>query len=225
MAAEVRKSGRQDRPAAAFCGVGSSPSAALPSHPSPREFFTVDLRGLRAALTAHAAAAGMTESDVLRGALAAALHDAAGSLDDPTPAGAQTCSRLPLVKLSTRLPRAKAEQLDRHARAAGLSRGAYLSRLIEGAPPVVAAADRAAGAAALGASAAELALLSRDITRLTLLLRQGDVESAKRCRDRLDTLDADVRVHLDRAAAVLADLAPPRARARRHPLAPRRTGP
>ena len=44
-----------------------------------REFFTVDLRGLRAALTARAAEAGMTESDLLRSTWAVALRDRAGA--------------------------------------------------------------------------------------------------------------------------------------------------
>jgi hypothetical protein len=137
---------------------------------------------------------------------------------DPAPSGeGPSASRL---KLSARLPRSAAERLDHQARAAGLSRGAYLARLIDRAPPVIASTDRAACAAALSASAAELALLSRDITRLTLLLRQGDVDSAKQYRHHLDTLDADVRAHLDLAAAALADLVPRRTRERRHPLAP-----
>jgi hypothetical protein len=41
--------------------------------PMAREYFTVDLRGLRAALAARAAERRMTESDVLRSALAVAL--------------------------------------------------------------------------------------------------------------------------------------------------------
>jgi len=41
--------------------------------PVAREYFTVDLRGLRAALTASAARDGVTESHVLRSALAVAL--------------------------------------------------------------------------------------------------------------------------------------------------------
>jgi hypothetical protein len=193
-----------------------------PTAPPPREFFTVDLRGLRAALSARAAATRATESDVLRSALAAALHDASAVPQGPVPS--VTDPSPSQLKLSTRLPRSAAERLDRQARAAGLSRGAYLTRLINGAPPVVASSDKAAYAAALSASAAELALLSRDITRLTLLLRQGDLESAKQYRHLLDTLDAEVRAHLDLAAAVLADLAPQRT-ARRHPLAPRRSIP
>ncbi|MDH4060238.1 MAG: ribbon-helix-helix protein, CopG family, partial [Aquincola sp.] len=110
-----------------------------------REFFTVDLRGLRAALTARAASQGVTESDVLRSALAAALgSDACGVTFEPTsqidasPSGAS-------IKLSVRLPRPDAHRLDHHARAAGLSRGAYLGRLIQGAPPVMASGDRSAG--------------------------------------------------------------------------------
>jgi hypothetical protein len=211
---ELQRNVRQDRPPAAFCGVAPRTSA--------REFFTVDLRGLRAALSARAAATGATESDVLRSALAAALHDAPAVPQGPVPSVAVPSTSL--LKLSTRLTRSAAERLDRQARAAGLSRGAYLTSLIDSAPPVVASTDKAACAAALSASAAELALLSRDITRLTLLLRQGDLESAKQYRHLLDTLDDDVRAHLDLAAAVLADLAPRRA-ARCHPLAPRRSTP
>jgi predicted HicB family RNase H-like nuclease len=172
-----------------------------------REFFTVDLRGLRAALTSRAASQGVTESDVLRSALAATLDSGAivqSRENDESHAEGS-------VKLSVRLPRRVVQRLDHQARAAGLSRGAYLSRLIDGAPPVTASADRAAGAAALSASAAELAQLSRDINHLTQLLRRGAVEAARPYRERLDTLDADVRAHLDQAALTLALLSSSRA--------------
>lgn len=46
-----------------------------------REYFTVDLRGLRAALSARAARDGPTESDVLRSSVAVAF----GELDVPSP--------------------------------------------------------------------------------------------------------------------------------------------
>ena len=219
---KVEKDGWQDRPPAAFCGVSSRAGAALSPRASTREFFTVDLRGLRAALTARAAATGMTESDVLRSALAFALRDSPVAVSDSTTCAPDPSPQRPLIKLSNRLTRAAAERLDRHACAAGLSRGAYLTRLINGAPPVIASTDRATSAAALRTSAAELAVLSRDINHLTQLLRRGVVEPAKQYDGRLATLDADVRVHLDLAAAVLADLAPPRTRARQHQLAPHR---
>jgi hypothetical protein len=184
-----------------------------------REFFTVDLRGLRAALSRRATETGLTESDVLRSALAVALNDD-GSHRQYTPAISDASEPEPQIKLSVRILRPVAERLDRKARAAGLSRGAYLTGLINGAPAVVAATDRRAGFAALSASAAELALLSRDINHLTHLLRRGEVRAAQEYQARLDSLDADVRQHLDRSAAALAELAPPQAHARRILLGP-----
>ena len=188
---------------------------------TPGEFFTVDLRGLRAALSHRATETGLTESDVLRSALAAALGDGRSDpLNEPA-TGAAGASQ-PQVKLSVRIPCPAAERLDRKARAAGLSRGAYLTGLINGAPAVVAAPDRRAGFIALSASAAELALLSRDIHHLTHLLRSGEFRPAQEYRERLQTLDADVRQHLDRSAAALAEFAPPQTRARRIHLGPGR---
>jgi hypothetical protein len=182
---------------------------------SSRQFFTVDLRGLRAALTARAASQGVTESDVLRSALAAALgSDACRAAVEPP--GQNDASHIDgSIKLSVRLPRPAAHRLDHQALAAGLSRGAYLSRLIQGAPPVVASADRRAGFAALSASSTELAVLSRDINHLTQLLRRGALDAARQYRDRLDTLDADVRAHLDLAGLALAELSTTQVRAGR----------
>ncbi len=96
---------------------------------TPREFFTVDLRGLRAALSRRATEAGITESDVLRSALAVALGDGGG---DPlnSPAIGDASASQPQVKLSVRITCPAAERLDSKARAAGLSRGAYLAGLI-----------------------------------------------------------------------------------------------
>ena len=194
--------------------------------PMAREYFTVDLRGLRAALAARAAERRMTESDVLRSALAAALdaYPSTGVTDDiavgdgPPPT--------PQVKLSVRLTRLVSQRLDRQARAAGLSRGAYLTRLIDGAPPVTASADRKAAAAALSQSSAELAVLSRDINHLTQLVRRGAMDAALQYRGRLEHLDGDVRSHLDRAATVLAEFASVRIGGRRSaPVAAQRRSP
>jgi hypothetical protein len=186
-----------------------------------REFFTVDLRGLRAALSRRAVQSCCTESDVLRSALAMALND--GTSDSPNlPVTVDAFASKSQVKLSVRIACPAVMRLDRQARAAGLSRGAYLTGLIDGAPAVVAATDRRAGFAALSASAAELALLSRDINHLTHLLRSGESRAAQAYRERLETLDSDVRQHLDRSAAALAELAPPRAHARRVHLGPHR---
>jgi hypothetical protein len=183
--------------------------------PVAREFFTVDLRGLRAALSARAAHTGLTESDVLRSALAAALGNTDCMAEVASPSAADRPSFINQIKLSLRLPRGVADRLNRHARAAGLSRGAYLSRLIEGALPVLASTDRAAGIAALSASANEVALLSRDINHLTHLLRGGSTDAARQYTERLEALDADVRAHLALAAATLAAVSPARRAASR----------
>ncbi len=117
-------------------------------------------------------------------------------------------SRAPVdqIKLSVRLPRIAASRLDRNVRAAGLSRGVYLTRLIDGAPPVVALSDRAAMLNALNASSNELALLSRDINHLTRLLRQGSIAAAREYAARHESLDSVVQAHLGLAAPVLAEL-------------------
>jgi len=97
--------------------------------------------------------------------------------------------------------------------------------LIDGAPPVIASADRAAGFAALSASATELAVLSRDINHLTRLLRRGTIEAARQYRERLENLDGDVRLHLDKAAATLAELSSARGANRPPALTTRRRSP
>jgi hypothetical protein len=206
----------QDRLRAAFCGVRFSTPESRPMSRGAREFFIVDLRGLRAALTARARQSGMTESDVLRYALAVALGRDGQSAATATQAALDNQPSTTQVKLSIRLSRVAPHRLDVNARAVGLSRGAYLGRVIAGAPPVIASRDRLAAAAALSASAAELAVFCRDVHRLAQLLRDGEIRAAFPYRERLDVLDADVRAHLEAAANVLADLAPAR-------MSPRRT--
>ena len=167
-----------------------------------REFFTLDLRGLRAGLRSRAASLGLTESLVARGILAAALGVERIDSSGPS-AGPMTT---PQIKLSVRLPRTTASRLDRHARAAGLSRGVYLTRLIDGAPPVVASSDRAAMCNALNVSSNELALLSRDMNHLTQLLRQGSSAAARSYTARHGSVDRIVQAHLALAAPILAEL-------------------
>jgi hypothetical protein len=59
---------------AVFCGVLCRPRGFVMTS-TAREYFTVDLRGLRPALAARAQRDDLTESDVLRSALAAALRE------------------------------------------------------------------------------------------------------------------------------------------------------
>ena len=57
--------------------------------------------------------------------------------------------------------------------------------------------------AALLASNDRLATLSTDLVALVTLLRQAKVEQARPYRDRLETADAEIRLHLDRASALI----------------------
>jgi len=130
-------------------------------------------------LAARAARDGVTESDVVRSALAVALGNKVTIPSVlPSREGDAPLAK-PHVKLSIRLTNVAALRLDRNAHGAGLSRGAYLTRLIHGAPPVLASSDRAALRNALNNSPAKLAIMSRDINHLTRLKRRGAVEAAR----------------------------------------------
>ncbi|MCW5660097.1 MAG: hypothetical protein KIT60_20535 [Burkholderiaceae bacterium] len=185
----------------------------------PHAFVTVDMRGLKAALVARAQAERVSVSVVVRRAVEREL----GVLDAATQpeAGASTMAPTSaIVKLSIRLTRAEAEQLDASAWRAGLSRGAFLAGLMANVPSLSGeGSSRLDCVAALTASSAELSALSRDIRHLTALLRQGEVRAAQEYRRLLDTLGDDVRAHLTLAASVLAELQP--ARKSRSSVAPR----
>ncbi|MDL2336946.1 MAG: hypothetical protein QFE16_03805 [Pseudomonadota bacterium] len=183
------------------------------------DFVTVDMRGLKATLVARAQAERVSVSVLVRGAVAhllglSDLSEPHRVVDASVAASASTT-----VKVSIRFTLAEAAQLAAGARAAGLSRGAYLAGLIGGVAALSGGASRADHLAALVASSAELSTLSRDIHHLTSLLRQGNVRAAQEYRERLDTLAGDVRRHLSLASGVLADLRPrsQRADASKHP--------
>jgi len=147
-------------------------------------------------------------SVLVRGAVARELGPSVET--DPgqadVPSGA--CPGAASVKLSIRMTAEEARRLAAGARAAGLSRGAYLAGLVANVPVPTACGGRARHIEALTASSAELATLSRNIHRLTVLLRQANAEAARPYREILDTLGGDVRRHLELAARVLADLQP-----------------
>lgn len=177
---------------------------------SSHDFVTVDMRGLKAPLLAHARGKGVSVSVVVRGAVARALEvaDPARALD--TSGSERPPIESDMVKLSIRLPRGDVARLDSTAKAAGLSRGAYLGRLNATVSALPGGPNRADQLAALIASNAELSSLSRDIRHLTALLTRGAVHAAREYRRTLDTLAGDLRRHLHVASAVLGDLRPRR---------------
>jgi len=178
------------------------------------DFVTVDMRGLKAALVARAQAERVSVSVLVRDAVARGLGPAAECEPRHEEQLTRSASGATSVKLSIRMTAEEARQLDAGARSAGLSRGAYLAGLVANVPVLACGGGRAGHIQALMASSAELATLSRNIHRLTALLRQANVEPARPYREMLDTVAADVRRHLELAAHALADLRPQRRGAR-----------
>jgi hypothetical protein len=172
------------------------------------DFVTVDMRGLKAALVASARSKGVSVSALVRAAVARDLGLADPVEPHEATASAGSTSRAVRVKLSIRMTPEEAEQLASGARAAGLSRGAFLAGLLAEVPVLSAGASRMDHIATLVESGAELSTLSRNLHRLTALLRQGNVQPALEYRAMLDTLAGDVRRHLSMAARFLADLQP-----------------
>jgi hypothetical protein len=175
--------------------------------PSSRDRITVDLHGLKATLFERASALGVSPSGLVRSLLAEALGKAATPDAEPSDralaaAGAQR------VRLCLRMDRQRAQATLEASRRAGLSLGDYVGGLVANVPVLSTGGGRTEYIAGLVASCAELSTLSRNIHRLTALLRQANVEPARPYREMLDTLAGDVRRHLELAARVLADLHP-----------------
>jgi hypothetical protein len=172
------------------------------------DFVTVDMRGLKAALVACAQAQRVSVSVLVRSAVA---HDLGLPAEGEPQCGEvlhKAAVHAASVKLSIRMTTEEARRFAAGARAAGLSRGAYLAGLVAQVPVLLAGGAQAEHIAALTVSSAELATLSRNLHRLTVLLCQANVDPARPYREMLDTLDGDVRRHLALAARTLADLQP-----------------
>ncbi len=172
----------------------------------------MDLQGLKAALLACCHARGLTAGEVVRQALASYLAlPSTTKLQAPCAAPSSVASRATLsrTRISLRLAPADAAELQQLARESGLSLGTWIvQRMRTGRHPASAQAI-ASARAALTASNAELAALSRNLAHLTALLRQGEVRAAQQYREVLDSAQADIRRHLREASRLAAQLRPP----------------
>ncbi len=173
-----------------------------------RDRVTIDLRGIGDAVRAAAACRGMGVAQLVRRALVMSLDLRATATVAPVNPGSdgQTPDQVPTretAKLTLRLPQAHADALMLNAAALGLSYGDYVARLVAGSRLPQPVAERQADRAALLASNDRLATLSTDLVALVTLLRQAKVEQARPYRDRLETADAEIRRHLDRASALI----------------------
>ena len=169
----------------------------------PHDFVTVDMRGLKAGLVAHARERGVSVSVVVRDAVARALPSEEAGLD----ASRVSVGALGTVKVSIRLTPDEVRRLDEGAKVAGLGRAAFLSGLIEGID-VLASGGRRDHLAALISSNSELSTLSRNIRHLADLLRRSESRAAQEYRSMLDTLAGDVNKHLNLAGNVVTQMQP-----------------
>ena len=176
---------------------------------SSRDRISVDLHGLKAALIERAQVVGMSPSELVRASLAEALGRAIPR-DFHRSALCETRVGGERVRLCLRMNREHARAMVDVARRAGLRPGDYVAGLVANVPVLSDNRGRIDHITALTASSAELATLSRNVHRLTALLRQANIEPARPYREMLDTLAGDVRRHLELAARVLVDLQPRR---------------
>jgi len=170
-----------------------------------RDRVTIDLRGIGDAVRAAAACRGMGVAQLVRRAVVMSL-DLRAKASVTAGSDGQTPGRAPhqeTAKLTLRLPRPHADALILNAVTLGLSYGEYVARLVDGSRLPQPIAERRADRAALLASNDRMATLSTDLVALVTLLRQSKVEQARPYRDRLESADAEIRRHLDRASALI----------------------
>jgi hypothetical protein len=108
------------------------------------------------------------------------------------------------MKVTLRLDPLDAELLLLGAAHVGLSCGAFVARLLRGAPLPAPLTERVKDRDALIASSDHLATLSADLASLIRMLKRFDGEGAVRYGAAAQALMADVRRHLELASRVVS---------------------
>lgn len=174
-----------------------------------RNRITVDLRGLRTRLEARALQQQVTTAALVRRAVVRML-------DDEGAGGAELGGIKPdvgkVTKLTLRVSSAHAAALASRARAADVSQGRYVCTLLDGVPAPPRPADHLTAVNALRASTDKVAAMSVDLNAFLRLLRLGPNKQTENYRAGLMSLADDMRAHLATASALIADLAPSRAK-------------
>ena len=168
--------------------------------PTSRDRVGVDLRGIGDAVRAAARARQITIAALAREALVEAIGRPS-TLPEVIAAG---FGRAETVKLTLRMRQPEAEALVLNANGLGLSYGEYVAQLVRQTPLPMPAAERAADRAALMASSDNLAALSVDLAAFMRLLRLGHSAELETYRCRMETVDLEIRRHLDRVSALIA---------------------
>lgn len=170
-----------------------------------RDRVTIDLRGLREPLQAHAQVNQMTPAALVRQAVLAYLAPKSGD-QKPDPKPLKYVREEQVVKVTLRLPAGHAALMNYQARIANVSKSIYVAALIEGAPPP---RNHAQAVAALQASTNRLALISTDLSaylRILHMVKPGASQELDRYQAGMDTLNKDIGRHLSTASALVAEL-------------------
>jgi hypothetical protein len=171
-----------------------------------RDRVTIELRGMRERLQALAATRKLTTAAFVRKALVAVLDDEPSRADDGGRDDIIASNGGHVVKVTLRLSEAHAVALASRARAAEVSQGAYVARLIDGVPAEPLPPDHGQAVAALVASTDHLAAMGADLNAFMRLLRRGSSSEIERYRAGIMSLADDVRCHLALAAPLVAEL-------------------
>jgi hypothetical protein len=170
-----------------------------------RDRVTIDLRGLREPLQTRAGVNQMTPAALVRQAVLAYLAPKSGD-QKPDPKPLKYVREEQVVKVTLRLPAGHAALMNYQARIANVSKSIYVAALIEGAPPP---RNHAQTVAALQASTNRLAVISTDLSaylRILHMVKPGASQELDRYQAGIDTLNQDIRRHLDTAAELVAEL-------------------
>ena len=169
-----------------------------------RERVTIDLRGLGAALKAHARVRNLAVSSLARLALVQLLNT---SLPE-SPGEASGASEVfdhRSVKVTVRLRSGVAARLKTRARNCSLSQSAYVTTLIDETP-----APSLEVATALATSTEQLAVVATDLNELIRTVRRDTESSAPLIEAWLKPLAQELRQHLTLASRLMLDLQPAR---------------
>lgn len=166
-----------------------------------RDRVTIDLCSIGDAARAAAQARDTTLAVFARQALIAALPSDVVALPQVEPRGEVGGT----IKLSVRLSPDDSAVLATQAALLGLSQARLIALLIRRAELPKRSIERDADRSALRASTEQLATLSVDLQQFLRLLRRGASEGVARYADRLQAVDVDLRAHIGRASAFLAD--------------------
>lgn len=173
-------------------------------HPQ-RDRVTIDLRGLREPLQAHALRKQMTLAALVRHAVLAYLATTPSN-QTPELQKRPLLRDKQLVKVTLRLHSGHVELMNLLARRADVSQSIYVATLIEGSPLPT---NNTQTVAALQASTNLLAVISTDLSaflRIMQTVKPGASQELERYRAGIKTLNQDIRGHLDTAAALVAEL-------------------